>query len=108
MLQELLVNFIPKVLENFLRVLLVIIKLLFNSIVININFFNTILSLFPELLLLVHDINFVFFLPLFYFVDFILEPLEVLFDVSIDRLNISFHISYRGLKLIELLFKLIL
>lgn len=81
-LQKLLVDVIPQVLEDLLGVLLIV----DNCIVILVYLFNTILSLLPELLLLVHDINFVFFLPLFHFLDFALEPLEVLSDVSVDRL----------------------
>lgn len=108
MLQKLLVDVIPEVLEDFSGVFLTVFNLLLNGTVVIVNPFHTILSLFPELLLLVDDINFVFFLPFFYFVDFSLEPLKVLLDVSVDRLKVGFHILYRGLELLEILFELAL
>ena len=84
MLQKLLVDVILQVVEDLLGVLLILLEPLFNCTVILVYLFNTILSLLSELLLLVHDINLVFFLPLFHFLDFALEPLEVLSDVSVD------------------------
>ena len=86
MLQKLFVDVILQVLEDLFGVLLIVLDPLFNSTVIIIYLFNTILSLFAELLLLVHDINFVFFLPILYLVDFALELLKVLFNVTINRL----------------------
>lgn len=103
-LQELLVDVILQVVENFLGVLLIAVDPLFNSIAILIDLFNTILSLFSELLLLVHDISFVLFLSLSELADFPLELFEVLFDISVDRLQVGFHIVDGVFKLLKLTF----
>lgn len=108
MVEKLLVDVIPQVVENLLGILLVLVKSFFNVIFTIVDLVETLLSLFRDLVLLVHDINFVLLLPLFDLVKFLLEPLEVLFDVSVDRLEIGFHILNLFLELREIIFELTL